>query len=91
MNKLETVKEIMKYIEDLISLGDYQCFEVALLLAERSSFTHEEITEQLINEVSSVVDCRDTLFDIDLNYDLEDVFSNYEHLISNEEISEPDF
>lgn len=77
-NKLETVMEIMKYIEDLTSKGNYQLFEVALLIADRSNFHHDEITEDLIDDVLKISECRETLFAEELNYDLDDVFTLFE-------------
>lgn len=83
--KLGTVKEIMKFIEKLTSKGDYQCFETALLISERSNLNHNEINEELIDKVQEVSDNYDTLFDESINYDLEEIFEDYNNEIENDE------
>lgn len=44
MANLKDVQDIMKYIEEITSKLQYSSFEVALLIAERSELTHQEIT-----------------------------------------------
>lgn len=86
--RLEKVKEFMKYIEDLTSKGDYSSFEIALLIAERSEINHNEINEELIDKVKDISDSYDSLFDQNINYDLEDVFNDFkENNLENEEPS----
>lgn len=77
--KLGTVKEIMKFIEELTSKGDYQCFETALLISDRSDLQHNEINESLMEQVQKLSEDYDSLFNEDLNYDLEDVFTKYKN------------
>ena len=83
--RLEKIKEFMKYIEDLTSNGDYSSFEIALLIAERSNLKHNEINEELINKVEEVSDKYDTLFDENINFDLEDIFIDYNNELENDE------
>lgn len=75
--RLEKVKEIMSYIEDITSKGDYSCFELALLITERGDINHNEINEELIDKVEDISDSYSSLFDENINIDLEDVFNDF--------------
>ena len=52
MANLKDVQDIMKYIEEITSKLQYSSFEVALLMAERSELTHQEITPEFDKEDS---------------------------------------
>lgn len=75
--KLEKVKEFMEYIENLTSNGDYSLFEIALLIAERGELNHNEIDEDLIDKVKVISEKNDTLFNEDINYDIENIMKDY--------------
>lgn len=85
MVKLENVKEYVKFIEDLTQKGDYNAFEVALLIAERSNIEHEKITEELVDSVSKLVDRVSTVFDGYINEEMENIVDNKREIISKEE------
>lgn len=56
----------------------YSSFEVALLIAERSELTHQEITSELVEKVQELSDSYDSLFNEALNEDLDEIFRKSE-------------
>lgn len=78
MANLKDVQEIMKYIEEITSKLQYSSFEVALLIAERSELTHQEITSELVEKVQELSDSYDSLFNEALNEDLDEIFRKSE-------------
>ncbi len=74
MANLKDVQDIMKYIEEITSKLQYSSFEVALLIAERSELTHQEITSELVEKVQELSDSYDSLFNEALNEDLDEIF-----------------
>lgn len=78
MANLKDVQDIMKYIEEITSKLQYSSFEVALLIAERSELTHQEITSELVEKVQELSDSYDSLFNEALNEDLDEIFSKSE-------------
>ena len=75
---LKDVQDIMKYIEEITSKLQYSSFEVALLIAERSELTHQEITSELVEKVQELSDSYDSLFNEALNEDLDEIFRKSE-------------
>lgn len=78
MANLKDVQDIMKYIEEITSKLQYSSFEVALLIAERSELTHQEITSELVEKVQELSDSYDSLFNEALNEDLDEIFRKSE-------------
>lgn len=78
MANLKDVQDIMKYIEEITSKLQYSSFEVALLIAERSELTHQEITSELVEKVQELSDFYDSLFNEALNEDLDEIFRKSE-------------
>lgn len=78
MANLKDVQDIMKYIEEITSKLQYSSFEVALLIAERSELTHQEITSELVKKVQELSDSYDSLFNEALNEDLDEIFRKSE-------------
>lgn len=78
MTNLKDVQDIMKYIEEITSKLQYSSFEVALLIAERSELTHQEITSELVEKVQELSDSYDSLFNEALNEDLDEIFRKSE-------------
>lgn len=78
MANLKDVQDIMKYIEEITSKLQYSSFEVALLIAERSELTHQEITPELVEKVQELSDSYDSLFNEELNEDLDEIFRKSE-------------
>ncbi len=78
MANLKDVQDIMKYIEEITSKLQYSSFEVALLIAERSELTHQEITSELVETVQELSDSYDSLFNEALNEDLDEIFRKSE-------------
>ena len=78
MANLKDVQDIMKYIEEITSQLQYSSFEVALLIAERSELTHQEITSELVEKVQELSDSYDSLFNEALNEDLDEIFRKSE-------------
>jgi hypothetical protein len=78
MANLKDVQDIMKYIEEITSKLQYSSFEVALLIAERSELTHQEITSELVEKVQELSDSYDNLFNEALNEDLDEIFRKSE-------------
>lgn len=78
MANLKDVQDIMKYIEEITSKLQYSSFEVALLIAERSELTHQEITSELVEKVQELSDSYDGLFNEALNEDLDEIFRKSE-------------
>lgn len=78
MANLKDVQDIMKYIEEITSKLQYSSFEVALLIAERSELTHQEITSELVEKVQELSDSHDSLFNEALNEDLDEIFRKSE-------------
>lgn len=78
MANLKDVQDIMKYIEEITSKLQYSSFEVALLIAERSELTHQEITSELVEKVQELSDSYDSLFNEALNEDLDEIFRKNE-------------
>lgn len=78
MANLKDVQDIMKYIEEITSKLQYSSFEVALLIAERSELTHQEITSELVEKVQELSDSYDSLFSEALNEDLDEIFRKSE-------------
>lgn len=78
MANLKDVQDIMKYIEEITSKLQYSSFEVALLIAERSELTHQEITPELVEKVQELSDSYDSLFNEELNEDLDEIFRKNE-------------
>ena len=78
MANLKDVQDIMKYIEEITSKLQYSSFEVALLIAERSELTHQEITPELVEKVQELSDSYDSLFNEALNEDLDEIFRKSE-------------
>lgn len=74
MANVKDVQEIMKYIEEITSKLQYSSFEVALLIAERSELTHQEITPELVEKVQELSDSYDSLFNEGLNEELDELF-----------------
>ena len=74
MANLKDVQDIMKYIEEITSKLQYSSFEVALLIAERSELTHQEITPELVEKVQELSDSYDSLFNEGLNEELDELF-----------------
>lgn len=74
MANLKDVQDIMKYIEEITSKLQYSSFEVALLIADRSELTHQEITSELVEKVQELSDSYDSLFNEALNEDLDEIF-----------------
>lgn len=74
MANLKDVQDIMKYIEEITSKLQHSSFEVALLIAERSELTHQEITSELVEKVQELSDSYDSLFNEALNEDLDEIF-----------------
>lgn len=68
----------MKYIEEITSKLQYSSFEVALLIADRSELTHQEITSELVEKVQELSDSYDSLFNEALNEDLDEIFRKSE-------------
>lgn len=75
---LKDVQDIMKYIEEITSKLQYSSFEVALLIADRSELTHQEITSELVEKVQELSDSYDSLFNEALNEDLDEIFRKSE-------------
>ena len=93
MANLKDVQDIMKYIEEITSKLQYSSFEVALLIAERSELTHQEITPELVEKVQELSDSYDSLFNEALNEDLDEIFRKSEKQaikITSVEDFEPD-
>lgn len=78
MANLKDVQDIMKYIEEITSKLQYPSFEVALLIADRSEITHQEITSELVEKVQELSDSYDSLFNEALNEDLDEIFRKSE-------------
>lgn len=78
MANLKDVQDIMKYIEEITSKLQYLSFEVALLIADRSELTHQEITSELVEKVQELSDSYDSLFNEALNEDLDEIFRKSE-------------
>lgn len=78
MANLKDVQDIMKYIEEITSKLQYPSFEVALLIADRSELTHQEITSELVEKVQELSDSYDSLFNEALNEDLDEIFRKSE-------------
>ena len=78
MANLKDVQDIMKYIEEITSKLQYSSFEVALLIADRSELTHQEITLELVEKVQELSDSYDSLFNEALNEDLDEIFRKSE-------------
>lgn len=78
MENLKDVQDIMKYIEEITSKLQYSSFEVALLIADRSELTHQEITSELVEKVQELSDSYDSLFNEALNEDLDEIFRKSE-------------
>ena len=78
MANLRDVQDIMKYIEEITSKLQYSSFEVALLIADRSELTHQEITSELVEKVQELSDSYDSLFNEALNEDLDEIFRKSE-------------
>ena len=78
MANLKDVQDIMKYIEEITSKLQYSSFEVALLIADRSDLTHQEITSELVEKVQELSDSYDSLFNEALNEDLDEIFRKSE-------------
>lgn len=78
MANLKDVQDIMKYIEEITSKLQYSSFEVALLIAKRSELTHQEITPELVEKVQELSDSYDSLFNEELNEDLDEIFRKNE-------------
>ena len=78
MANLKDVQAIMKYIEEITSKLQYSSFEVALLIADRSELTHQEITSELVEKVQELSDSYDSLFNEALNEDLDEIFRKSE-------------
>ena len=78
MANLKDVQDIMKYIEEITSKLQHSSFEVALLIAERSELTHQEITSELVEKVQELSDSYDNLFNEALNEDLDEIFRKSE-------------
>lgn len=78
MANLKDVQDIMKYIEEITSKLQYSSFEVALLIAERSELTHQEITSELVEKVQELSDSYDSLFNEALNEDLDEILRKSE-------------
>lgn len=78
MANLKDVQDIMKYIEEITSKLQYSSFEVALLIAEKSELTHQEITPELVEKVQELSDSYDSLFNEALNEDLDEIFRKSE-------------
>ena len=78
MANLKDVQDIMKYIEKITSKLQYSSFEVALLIADRSELTHQEITSELVEKVQELSDSYDSLFNEALNEDLDEIFRKSE-------------
>lgn len=78
MANLKDVQDIMKYIEEITSKLQHSSFEVALLIAERSDLTHQEITSELVEKVQELSDSYDSLFNEALNEDLDEIFRKSE-------------
>lgn len=78
MANLKDVQDIMKYIEEITSKLQYSSFEVALLIADRSELTHQEITSELVEKVQELSDSYDSLFNEALNEDLDEMFRKSE-------------
>ena len=78
MANLKDVQDIMKYIEEITSKLQHSSFEVALLIAERSELTHQEITSELVEKVQELSDSYDSLFNEALNEDLDEIFRKSE-------------
>lgn len=78
MANLKDVQDIMKYIEEITSKLQYSSFEVALLIADRSELTHQEITSELVEKVQELSDSYDSLFTEALNEDLDEIFRKSE-------------
>ena len=74
MANLKDVQDIMKDIEEITSKLQYSSFEVALLIAERSELTHQEITPELVEKVQELSDSYDSLFNEGLNEELDELF-----------------
>lgn len=86
MEKAEKVKEIMKFIEDISSKGDYQCLEIAFLIFERSDLKHNDVNKELIEQVQKISDNYSSLLNENLNEDLEKVIEqNNDELEENNE------
>lgn len=77
---LSKVKEIMEELEKYSVNGFYEEFEAALLITERSTFNSKEITQEMVDRVIIVSQSYDTLFNQDLDYDLDNIFGEYEFL-----------
>lgn len=78
MANLKDVQDIMKYIEEITSKLQYSSFEVALLIADRSELTHQEVTSELVEKVQELSDSYDSLFNEALNEDLDEIFRKSE-------------
>ena len=78
MANLKDVQDIMKYIEEITSKLQHSSFKVALLIAERSELTHQEITSELVEKVQELSDSYDSLFNEALNEDLDEIFRKSE-------------
>lgn len=78
MANLKDVQDIMKYIEEITSKLQYSSFEVALLIADRSELTHQEITSELVEKVQELSDSYDSLFNEALNENLDEIFRKSE-------------
>lgn len=78
MANLKDVQDIMKYIEEITSKLQYSSFEVALLIADRSELTHQEITSELVEKVQELSNSYDSLFNEALNEDLDEIFRKSE-------------
>lgn len=70
MANLKDVQDIMKYIEEITSKLQYSSFEVALLIADRSELTHQEITSELVEKVQELSDSYDSLFNEDIDWEI---------------------
>ena len=83
---INKVREYYQFITD--NTSTYEEFEIALLIHERvwGIWKPEEITEELAEKVQKLLD-RDTLFDYDLNCDLEIINREVEEAVAEQEIN----
>lgn len=85
LSTLEKVKGYMKFIENI---KEYGPFEIALLLAERTSLNHTEVDQDIINQIKKISESYDSLFKEELNQDIDAVISMNEKKINQQDIAD---
>ena len=84
---INKVREYYQFITD--NTSTYEEFEIALLIHERlwGIWKPEEITEEIAEKVQKLLD-RDSLFDYDLNCDLEIINREVEEAVAEQSFND---